>query len=74
MRLKIVSDGTPFGTKLVHVETGEEVEGFTGVSWEHMGPGEPPTANVRLINMPIRATLNLRRDTKELPEPEKEPA
>ena len=31
MKLKIVSEGTPGTTKIVHAETGEEVENVMGI-------------------------------------------
>jgi hypothetical protein len=33
MKIKIVSDGTPMGTKVVNAETGEAIKGVCGVSW-----------------------------------------
>lgn len=39
MRLKLVSDGTPHGTKIVHAATGEPVEGVKDYQLEHAGPG-----------------------------------
>lgn len=33
MRIKIESDGTPQGTRVLNAETGDMVEGVTGVEW-----------------------------------------
>ena len=33
IELKIISDGTPDGTKIVNSVTGEKVEGIKGVEW-----------------------------------------
>lgn len=33
MRIKILSDGTPVGTKVVDTETGEVLEGVVSVKW-----------------------------------------
>jgi len=33
IRLKIISDGTPTGTKVIDSETGEEIEGIRRVEW-----------------------------------------
>ena len=33
IRLKITSDGTPTGTKVIDSKTGEEVEGIRSVEW-----------------------------------------
>lgn len=42
MKLKIISDGTHRGTKVVNSETGEMVHGVVAVSWKfdlgHMSP------------------------------------
>lgn len=34
MKLKIISDGTSFGTKIIDSTTGEEVEEITSIRWE----------------------------------------
>lgn len=34
MKFKIVSDGTPKGTKVINTETGETVENVTRIFWE----------------------------------------
>lgn len=34
MKLKIISGGTAFDTRVVNAETGEEVEGITAIRWE----------------------------------------
>lgn len=34
MKVKIVSDGTPKGTKVVDIETGEVIENITRIFWE----------------------------------------
>ena len=33
MRIKILSDGTPAGTKVVDTETGEVLEGVVSIKW-----------------------------------------
>lgn len=33
MKLKVISDGTAQGTKVVNAETGEELENVFGVQW-----------------------------------------
>jgi hypothetical protein len=39
MRLKVISDGTPYGTHIVNAETGENVTNITGIRWS-MQAGE----------------------------------
>lgn len=39
MRLRVVSDGTILGSRVVHAETGEPVHGVVGVTWR-LGPGD----------------------------------
>lgn len=33
MTVKIISDGTPYGTKVINSETGELVENVQSISW-----------------------------------------
>ena len=33
IKLKVISDGTPSGTKVVDSKTGEEIEGVRSVEW-----------------------------------------
>ena len=33
MRLRVISDGTPDGTKVVSAESGEDIEGVVAVTW-----------------------------------------
>lgn len=50
MRLKIVSDGTPVGTKVIDTETGEVLEGVVAIKWSvqsHHEKGEVPYHDVR---------------------------
>lgn len=47
MRLKIVSDGTPPGTKLVDADTGAEVQNVCGLRWS-LQAGELSRATVEL--------------------------
>lgn len=41
MRIKIVSDGTRFGTRVLNAVTGEELERVTSVEWEFDATVEP---------------------------------
>lgn len=53
MRVKIVSDGTRLGTKVVDAQTGEAIEGVVGVGWRIAADG-----NYGLLE-PIPATLQV---------------
>lgn len=39
MKLKIISDGTSAGTKVVNAETGEELKNVVRIQWEIEGRG-----------------------------------
>ena len=47
MELKIISDGTSDGTKVVDWKTGEVLEGVTNVEWS-IGVGEIAVAKIEL--------------------------
>ena len=46
MKLKIISDGTSLGTKIVNSDTGEEVEEITSIHWE-ITAGEGSRATIQ---------------------------
>ena len=48
MRIKIVSDGTQWGTKVTNAETGEEIERVLSVYWTHEA-GQSPQALIRVL-------------------------
>lgn len=53
MKLKIVSDGTNTGTKLIDEETGEKVHGISKLTWE-AGMQDPVTkVTVEFFNIPV---------------------
>lgn len=33
MKIKIVSDGTPYNTHVLNADTGEKIEGITSIHW-----------------------------------------
>lgn len=47
MKLKIISDGTPSGTKVVNAETGEELKYLESVKWS-VSVGQPSSAQIAL--------------------------
>lgn len=59
MRVKIVSDGTPTGTRLVDAETGKTIRGVRKITWGSGYPGDVPTATVEFISVPIEVTAEL---------------
>lgn len=52
MRIKIVSDGTPTGTKVVDAETGEMVHGVTAASIK-IGVGDVSRVTIELVKVPV---------------------
>ena len=52
MRVRIVSDGTAQGTKVVNADTGEEVEKVLFVSWGLVVEDGTSTAMCELRNVP----------------------
>lgn len=57
MRIRITSDGTPFGTKVINAATGEEIEGVREVTWE-WERGYPLAAVVRLVIEDVAVDLH----------------
>lgn len=56
MRLRIVSDGRPSGTRLYDADTGEEVDLMVrAVSWS-VSALEPASATLELIDVEIEAS------------------
>ena len=59
MKLKVVSDGTVIGTKVV-AENGEEIDGVISVNWEVAAAGNAPVpfVTLRMINTPVEIIEN----------------
>ncbi len=55
MRIKIISDGTTLGTRLVNAETGESIDGATSITWSANIDDGSVVALVRFIRLPIDA-------------------
>lgn len=54
MKIKVISDGTRFGTKVISAETGELIEGVIGVSIDDIGTDMPiVTVNFMVSNLNI---------------------
>lgn len=58
MKLKIVSEGTVMGSRVVNAETGEILDGVTSVNWKH-DAGDLPRAVITLIGMPVENCINV---------------
>ena len=54
-QIKITSDGTPTGTRVIDAETGESIKGIFSVEWEHTEPGIMPIVTLRGYFIPIEA-------------------
>lgn len=53
MRIKIVSDGTGIGTKVINADTGERLRWIKRISWSISGPDELATATVHFTKVEI---------------------
>ena len=51
MKLKIISDGTALGTKIVHAETGEVLADVAAISWTVNSDNAYNVANVQLVGI-----------------------
>jgi hypothetical protein len=57
-KVKITSDGTPWGTAVCDVATGEPLDGVVGVRWS-MGSNGFARAAVEFVDVPIEAVGEL---------------
>lgn len=53
MKLKIISDGTNAGTKLIDEDTGESVSGISSLTWEASAEQVLTKVTVELFNIPV---------------------
>lgn len=53
MRLKLVSDGTNTGTKLIDEDTGEMVHGISKITWEANAKDVVTKTTVEFFNIPV---------------------
>lgn len=61
MKLKIIGDGTPYGTRVVDAETGEPLEGVYQVAVVHRA-NDVPRATIGLYSIPLEIVAgDLRR-------------
>ena len=55
MKIKIISDGTPRGTRVTNAATGEDVEGARAVLFEHRA-GKCPYVTIEVMGPEIEVT------------------
>jgi hypothetical protein len=68
MKLKLISDGTNIGTKLINEDTGEAVSGISQISWEAK-PEDPITkVVVEFFNIPVEIATKADVDLFEFTE------
>jgi len=53
MKIKIISDGTIEGTKVVSAKTGEEIESVTKIGWMAESGEIYSRAIIEIINVPV---------------------
>ncbi len=56
MKLKIISDGTNSGTKLIDEDTGEMIHGISKLSWEADVTALLTKVSVEFFNIPVEIT------------------
>ena len=61
MKIKIISDGTPNGTKIVNAETGEHIENVRGIIWK-CSVGHLAEVILDMINIPAEIQGNTIKD------------
>src|SRR4051794_6150756 len=70
MRIQIISDGTPGGTRVVDVDTGDELRYVQAIAWECSVRGLA-TVMLRVKNVPINVVgeLDMAHSTFEADDP-----
>ncbi len=64
MKIKIVSDGTPYGVRVVD-EEGEELQNkITSIKWEALS-GDMPTVTMEFIDMDIDVVGEVKEEEKK---------
>lgn len=67
MRVKIESDGTPNGTRVLNADTGEKIEGLTKVEWS-VELGMPAVAKLEFLLVDITAIGDTDRKMLSVPD------
>ena len=65
MKLEIISDGTPGGTQVRDIATGELLHGVQAVAWE-VGIDSTATVLLRVKNVPVRVVGELDAERSEI--------
>lgn len=60
MKLKVISDGTALGTKVINAETGEAIENISRISWELDASVYIAQAVIEVIEIPVELTGGMR--------------
>lgn len=69
MKLKIISDGTNAGTKLIDEDTGETIGGISSLIWEASAEKALTKVTVELFNIPVEITSKAEVDLYECKAP-----
>jgi hypothetical protein len=69
MKLKIISDGTNGGTKLIDEDTGETVHGIGKLTWEASATEVLTKATVEFFNIPVEIVSKAEVDLYECKSP-----
>lgn len=64
MRIKIISSGKGFETKVVNAETGESIDFVRSVRWQFTSPGHLAIATIEVLN--VEAEIVGETDIKKL--------
>jgi hypothetical protein len=56
MRIKIVSDGTSQGTKVIDEATGEALHYVSRIEWELIAGAHIATAHITVLGVPVEIT------------------
>lgn len=64
MKLKIVSDGTFLGTKVINLETGEELEDITKINWQISFPYGAEIL-LGLSNIPVEVIGDIKTENEK---------
>jgi hypothetical protein len=68
MRIKIISDGTGHGTKVINADTGEPVEFVTSVEWWILDSLSTASCRIELAAVEVDVVGELVDDRPEEPE------
>ena len=78
MKIKIISDGTMLGTKIVDEETGKELSFVRKVEWTLDLNAQPPwnrlaTCKLEMFNVPVELVGEAEITKKDLPKDDHQP-